>query len=158
MIADAAINQTRNLEFEAWRDSLPEKHWAKYDLSACRLGWEAALGLMPYGVSRILNERVRQLRVEGYSPEHDDKHDSEELVEAAACYAVVASATARGSSAREWPAHMFDGLSSPCVEWPWAEQYWKPSDDPIRNLEKAGALIAAEIERLVRLQKKEESA
>lgn len=29
-------------EFDAWRDSLPDKHWAKYDLSACRLGWDAA--------------------------------------------------------------------------------------------------------------------
>ncbi|UXN69927.1 hypothetical protein N8A98_22410 [Devosia neptuniae] len=27
--------------FVQWRDSLPDKHWAKYDLSACRLGWEA---------------------------------------------------------------------------------------------------------------------
>lgn len=29
-------------KFEAWRDSLPAKHWARYDLSACKLGWDAA--------------------------------------------------------------------------------------------------------------------
>jgi hypothetical protein len=29
-------------------------------------------------------------------------------------------------------------------------RWWKPSTDPIRNLERAGALIAAEIDRLER--------
>lgn len=27
--------------FDAWVATLPAKHWAKYDISACRLGWEA---------------------------------------------------------------------------------------------------------------------
>jgi hypothetical protein len=27
--------------FRAWVESLPDTHWAKYDLSACRLGWDA---------------------------------------------------------------------------------------------------------------------
>jgi hypothetical protein len=36
--------------------------------------------------------------------------------------------------------------------WPWDYDWWKPSDDPIRNLTKAGALIAAEIDRLNRLR------
>lgn len=31
-----------NVEFRAWVETLPDAHWAKYDLSACRLGWEAA--------------------------------------------------------------------------------------------------------------------
>jgi hypothetical protein len=37
-------------------------------------------------------------------------------------------------------------------DWPkeWNVDWWKPSDDPIRNLVKAGALIAAEIDRLQR--------
>lgn len=30
-----------NAEFDAWVASMPAKHWSKYDLSACRLGWEA---------------------------------------------------------------------------------------------------------------------
>ena len=29
-------------EFELWVASLPKNYWARYDLSACRLGWEAA--------------------------------------------------------------------------------------------------------------------
>lgn len=32
---------TADPAFDAWVKTLPEKHWAKYDLSACRLGWEA---------------------------------------------------------------------------------------------------------------------
>ena len=32
-------------------------------------------------------------------------------------------------------------------DWPWPPEFWKPSDDPVRNLVKAGALIAAEIDR-----------
>ena len=38
----------------------------------------------------------------------------------------------------------------PPDSWPWALGWWKPGTDPIRNLEKAGALIAAEIDRLLR--------
>jgi hypothetical protein len=32
--------------FNDWRDSLPKKHWSKYDLSACALGWNAAIDAM----------------------------------------------------------------------------------------------------------------
>jgi len=31
-----------NEAWEAWKAQMPAKHWAKYDLSACRLGFEAA--------------------------------------------------------------------------------------------------------------------
>lgn len=34
--------------------------------------------------------------------------------------------------------------------WPWAKKYWKPKT-PLEDLVKAGALIAAEIDRLQRL-------
>lgn len=36
--------------------------------------------------------------------------------------------------------------------WPFNRKEWKPSSDPIRNLVKAGALIAAEIDRLHRVK------
>ena len=32
----------RDDRFDKWVESLPASHWAKYDLSACRLGWDAA--------------------------------------------------------------------------------------------------------------------
>lgn len=37
--------------------------------------------------------------------------------------------------------------------WPWERKWWKPSQDQVRNLVKAAALIAAEIDRLQRLKK-----
>jgi hypothetical protein len=35
------------------------------------------------------------------------------------------------------------------ARWPWSQDWWKPTN-PRRDLVKAGALIAAEIERLDR--------
>jgi hypothetical protein len=34
---------TQNADFRAWVDSLPPTYWTRYDLSAARIGWEAAL-------------------------------------------------------------------------------------------------------------------
>jgi 3' exoribonuclease, RNase T-like len=96
------------------------------------------------GVGRITDERLRQIRVEGWTAEHDDAHDHGEMAEAASCYtdlAVFQASTGANLSDRRKP-----------LGWPtnWEEKWWKPSSDPIRNLEKAGALIAAEIDRLKR--------
>ncbi|GAG33310.1 unnamed protein product, partial [marine sediment metagenome] len=45
-----------------------------------------------------------------------------------------------------------DGIQGPYPEiWPWDPSWWKPTDER-RNLEKAGALIVAELERLDRLE------
>lgn len=33
---------TPNADFRAWVESLPPTYWARYDLSAARIGWEAA--------------------------------------------------------------------------------------------------------------------
>lgn len=32
---------TEDKEFRAFIEQMPDTHWAKYDLSAVRLGWEA---------------------------------------------------------------------------------------------------------------------
>lgn len=37
-----SVLETRNDEFRAWAESLPKEYWARYDLSAARIGWEAA--------------------------------------------------------------------------------------------------------------------
>ena len=99
---------------------------------------------MNNGVLRIADERLRQVEQEGYSITHDDEHTRGQLARAAGCYAALAGLQASGWSFKV-------GLP---LEWPWASTDWKPSDDPIRNLEKAGALIAAEIDRLLRLEGK----
>lgn len=93
------------------------------------------------GAKLIERERQRQVDVEGWTEEHDDQHINGELRDAAICYAMVCDDRA-GENAGDL--------------WPWdvriAVGMWKPSDDPIRNLVKAGALIAAEIDRLQRKQ------
>lgn len=96
------------------------------------------------GVERIAAERQRQVDVEGWTPGHDaDEHGACELTQAASAYAYYAVGQVNGEC---WPE------DEPAIppSWPWHMDWWKPSTHPIRNLEKAGALIAAEIDRLER--------
>ncbi len=95
------------------------------------------------GTTLIAAERQRQVTQEDWSPEHDDAHRYGELVTAAMCYAIHASHQTRGAMSSEQELVIKS-------RWPWERRWWKPSDDPIRNLVKAGALIAAEIDRLKR--------
>lgn len=91
------------------------------------------------GARRIAGERLRQIGDEGYEAAHDDEHVGEELATAAACYAL--------------PATMRRLAGGAPTLWPFEAESWKPSpDDRIRELVKAGALIAAEIDRLIRAQ------
>lgn len=94
------------------------------------------------GLDRIAAERRRQVEVEGWTPAHDDEHHACELAMAADAYVYWAVGQVNGAC---W----LWGAASP-ASWPWADDWWKPSHDPIRNMEKAGALIAAEIDRLLR--------
>ena len=97
------------------------------------------------GAELITAERQRQIDVEGWTPEHDDEHDECQLLDAAICYAGMAGTQTMG-------VERFDVAITALMEvWPWEKEGWKPSDDPIRNLTKAGAFIAAEIDRLQRL-------
>jgi hypothetical protein len=101
------------------------------------------------GILLIAVERGRQLSQEGYTLEHDDRHTLGEIADAACCYADFASAQVRGAELEEIKECYFDHMPND-VQWPWEEEGFKPSYDPIRNLVKAGALIAAEIDRLRR--------
>lgn len=94
------------------------------------------------GAELIADERTRQVNAEGWTAFHDDsQHYSGELVSAAICYAEAGSGFDLEISPR-------DG-KRPTL-WPWEPSSWKPSDDLVRNLVKAGALIAAEIDRVQR--------
>lgn len=99
-------------------------------------------------VSLIAAERQRQIAKEGYSAEHDDEHEWE-LSAAASAYALAAADDL-------CPTSQGDGGYSekPPAMWPPGWE-WKPTD-PKRMLVKAGALIVAEIDRLVRLEAKGE--
>lgn len=104
------------------------------------------------GVDRIAFERDRQRVVEGYDAEHDatyrDKPGS--LAMAGIVYATCAAC---GPEVREVLRGYADIGKAP-LHWPWPAQFWKPGKDDstesrVRELEKAGALIAAEIDFLL---------
>lgn len=101
-------------------------------------------------LEEIAAERCRQVERYGWTPEHDDKHDNEELRMAAACYAlgqtdVSLSATVGVPFAGKPYAH----VSGSRQLWPWDREWWKPTKRR-RDLIKAAALIVAEIERIDR--------
>lgn len=94
------------------------------------------------GAALIAAERQRQIEAEGWTPEHDRiEHGGWELVYAAAAYLLHKSGCQANPTVFEAPAVP--------ICWPWEDRFWKPTpDDRIRELTKAGALIAAEIDRL----------
>lgn len=80
------------------------------------------------GSELIKSERLRQIDKEGWSFEHDDQHNRGELIEAALCY-----------------------IDPDIATWPWDKSWDKRNQhNHIRRLAIAGALIAAEIDRLQR--------
>ena len=94
-------------------------------------------GEMKNGIDLIVAERQRQVSGEGWSSIHDDTHDRGEMAISAACYA-----------ANETVADVKVGAVD---AWPWGSCYDKrKKHDRIRQLTIAGALIAAEIDRLQR--------
>jgi len=97
------------------------------------------------GAELIRAERHRQECDEGFTTEHDDAHVNCELLAAAICYLVLASDQIRNVYGPE-----LQPVQPVPAAWPWEPQWWKPSVGSIRNLVKAGALIAAEIDRLER--------
>jgi len=87
----------------------------------------------------IAAERRRQIEVEGWTPERDDKYNDCQLAAAAATYALCTNP---------------DQLKiCGATVWPWPLHWWKPTTYR-RNLVKSGAMIAAEIERIDRAAQK----
>lgn len=86
-------------------------------------------------IDEIRDERQRQIEVEGFTPEHDDKRDDTTIAKAAGCYAFAATGYRKPAMASMWP-------------WNW--DCFKITT-PRRDLIKAAALIVAEIERLDRI-------
>jgi len=111
------------------------------------------------GAEMIAAERGRQQGVEGWTPEHDDEHLPGELSAASRAYSLFAwwqiGRDADGGRSG-WSREMCEEIILRDF-WPWDERDWKPSDDPERNLVKAGALIAAEIDRLQRATSREQA-
>lgn len=95
------------------------------------------------GVAAIAYERFRQMEDEGFDALHDDaEHDSGILAAAGAAYAFHAGDQLH-------PYTQGDGGDDAPHWWPFESSWWKPGA-PLRDLTKAGALIAAEIDRVMR--------
>lgn len=86
------------------------------------------------GADLIREERRRQTDVEGYDATHDRHHTPQVLCRAAVGYAL-----------HDDPSKLVADAAANL--WPWAHDFWKPKDQ-LRNLVRAGALIAAAIDRL----------
>jgi hypothetical protein len=100
------------------------------------------------GVSMITAERERQVTGEFFSEHHDDALKPGTLADAAGCYALLATVQLQLHPSMAWE---MAPPNEPPLAWPLAAEWWKPSHNPLRNLAKAGALIAAEMDRLHRL-------
>lgn len=89
------------------------------------------------GTEQIRIERLRQIEQEGWTPELDDQYLSGQIRKASLCYLLSCD----------------EPFAEALVHtWPWEAKTFKPTTSIVRNLEKAGALIAAEIDRLKRRQ------
>lgn len=105
---------------------------------------------MSNGIDLIAKERKRQIEKEGFNSTHDAQHEGDELAWAAACYAAP-EPIFRLEDYAVGPRAGYT-FADPWPEW-WDEEWDKrEKHDRIRKLVIAGALIAAEIDRL----KKEE--
>lgn len=108
------------------------------------------------GVEQISKERMRQISDEGWTGEHDSNHCDDELAWAAACYAAPEPIYEKigkrsiyvdiGKGVTMTVEGVVDDFVDP---WPWDDEFDKRNKhDRKRKLVIAGALIAAEIDRL----------
>lgn len=99
----------------------------------------------------IMEERKRQIFQEGFGPEWDDQYTDGQLGAAAGCYAMPENVR------RQYQSMHISGGFFPRW-WPWSYENWKPgrsgADGRLRDLAKAGALILAEMDRIIRKQNK----
>lgn len=118
-----------------------EEKWTVRTLEPGAVQYADGLGFD--ALNLIAAERHRQVSEEGWSPEHDDQRTENELALAAACYSIPPVPGCGCATRMKY----IPGL------WPFDMAWRNPNpDDRIRELVKAGALIAAEIDRLQRLK------
>lgn len=105
---------------------------------------------MKTGIELIAEERQRQIDVEGYNQEHDSQHKVSEFISAAKSYteSAVSYALKDEGATSDGLANLLPYLKKSFV---WGYDAFKPTNC-LRDLVKAGALIAAAIDRLQALK------
>lgn len=91
---------------------------------------------MKTGIEQIGDERLKQIKKYGYTLYHDAGYNNKHLLMAALAYLKTAIG-----------AEEILTESRPMEDWPWDVKYFK-DEGYVENLKKAGALIAAELDRL----------
>ena len=96
------------------------------------------------GIELIAAERERQIKEEGWTAEHDEQHEEDELAWAAVYYAMPKPLAFHCPRVGRCEIHPFAVFPQ---NW---NSHWAKRDekDRIRQLVVAGALIAAEIDRI----------
>jgi hypothetical protein len=94
---------------------------------------------MKTGIELIAEERQRQIEKEGWTKEHDAKHNKSQLAILAMLYVCPPKHRTMLS-----PTNWLKSMG-------WDSKWWKPTER-IKELQKAGALIAAEIDRIQNLK------
>jgi hypothetical protein len=92
----------------------------------------------------IIEERIRQTLVEGYTLAHDDEHTDGQLAMLAAAYALSSRGVKHYDEALQEVASVLNFSD-------WFDKF--KSQDPIHDLVRAGALILAELERRLRAER-----
>lgn len=95
------------------------------------------------GAEAIAAERQRQIEAEGWTPADDYNYRDGDLAAAGASYALHAAENDK------WRARP-ENAKEPPMYWPFDKAWWQPRDRRA-DLVRAGALIAAEIDRLDRM-------
>lgn len=126
-VVDVSLNKPRAPGDSGW------EFYSKRGFSAPQPLFLGFPDLSP-GVVAILLERERQTAQEGFTHENDDRYVNGELLKAAAVYLLKSAGIA---------------LLRLRPLWPW-DVKWLKADDKDRNLEKAGALLVAEMDRRAR--------
>ena len=100
------------------------------------------IDLKKTGIELIAEEQQRVREQEGFTLESDKQYKNNELVKGAISYLRTPM----------YNVHIQTGQLAP-MEFPFKQEWWKPSpDDRIKELIKAGQMIASEIDKL-RLEK-----
>lgn len=88
----------------------------------------------------LREERIEQITKHGFSCDRDDRYRDDQLAVAAACYLY----------APKYPFAVATGEKVP-IQWPWPK-LWKPQGGRMKQLQKGGGMLVAELERQLRKQ------